>query len=53
MAAGEGPTGIAASGFNNDGYHDVMTANWPGNSVSVLLGSAAADEPQGHAIMRR
>lgn len=36
---GEYPTGIAIADFNGDGIEDIVTADYHGNSVSILLGS--------------
>jgi hypothetical protein len=35
------PTGIGVADFNGDGVKDVVTADYHGNSVSILLGSGA------------
>lgn len=38
---GEYPTGGAIADFNRDGIADVITADYHGNSVSILLGTGA------------
>jgi hypothetical protein len=35
------PTGIAVADFNSDGIKDVVTADYHGNSVSILLGTGS------------
>jgi len=39
-AAGDGAYGICSPDVNNDGYADLVTANWQGGNVSVLLNLA-------------
>jgi hypothetical protein len=39
FATGSGPQGIAAADFNGDGMTDLATANAPGGSVTVLIGT--------------
>jgi len=40
---GEYPTGGAIADFNHDGIADIITANYHGNSVSILLGTGTGD----------
>jgi hypothetical protein len=40
---GEYPTGGAVADLNGDGIPDVVTANYHGNSVSVMLGAGSGD----------
>src|SRR5580765_4215165 len=37
-AAGNGPQSVAIGDLNGDGRQDIVTANYDGDSVSVLLG---------------
>ncbi len=39
IAVGSHPYGVATGDFNGDGFMDVVTENYYGNSVSVLLGN--------------
>ena len=40
---GEYPTGGATADFNRDGIPDVITANFHGDSVSIMLGAGTGD----------
>ena len=40
---GEYPTGGAIADFNRDGVPDIITANFHGDSVSILLGAGTGD----------
>jgi hypothetical protein len=53
---GDSPQDIAAADLNNDGFADLVTAGFPGRSVSVLLNDGAWDTaprrkpPSVHAV---
>jgi hypothetical protein len=40
---GLGPLGIAAADLNHDGFADLVTANFPGRSASILLNDGSWD----------
>ncbi len=41
VAVGTTPLSIAVGDFNGDGKHDIATANYSGNTVSIRLGNGA------------
>src|SRR4030095_11762404 len=40
------PFSVVAADFNNDGRPDLATANWHGNSTSVLLNQSGSKQVQ-------
>ncbi len=50
--AGASPYGVAVVDIDDDGHLDVLTANWEGESASVLLGNGRGGlaPPQSHPV---
>lgn len=50
FAVGPGPHAVVTGDFNNDGRADAATANFSGNTVSVLLGAAGGGFSKAAAV---